>query len=237
MDYEQIFRRVEKKYLIDDYTYNLLLKRLSDYIVPDKFPRSSIRNIYYDTKDHRLIRNSLEKPVYKEKFRIRCYGDIVDSSTVFVELKKKFQGVVYKRRVGMTLEQSKAFLSTKNSIGENQQIENEILYFLQYYNPIPSMFISYDRLSFCGKYDENFRITFDYNILYRENDLLLENAIGGKQLISNNQKVMEIKIPNAMPIWLSKIFDDLNIYPTSFSKYGKAYLETMNSKEKVEYYV
>ena len=239
MAYQQIFRRIEKKYLLDQNTYQLLMDSLQDFVVPDKYPKSSIRNIYYDTNDHRLIRTSLDKPVYKEKFRVRCYGDVDESSSVFVELKKKYKGVVYKRRVGMTLEESKNFIHNSKILGKDLQIESEILYFLQYYNLTPAMSISYDRLSFCGKDDKELRITFDTNIIYRDKDLMLEKGVGGKQLLDTGQYVMEIKIPDSMPLWLAEILDNLKIYPTSFSKYGKAYLQTFYDikKEKVEYYV
>ena len=234
MAYQQIFKRIEKKYLINKDTYNLLMKKLNDYIIPDKYGISSIRNIYYDTKDYRLIRKSLDKPIYKEKFRVRCYGDVDNSSVVFVELKKKYKSVVYKRRVGMKLDESKNFILNGDYVGNNPQIENEIQYFLNYYENIaPAIFISYDRLAFCGKENSELRITFDTNIVYRYNQLMLENGVGGDYLLDSDMYLMEIKIPEAMPIWLSKILDDLKIYPTSFSKYGMAYLQTIE-KEKLK---
>lgn len=210
------------------------MKKLNDYIIPDKYGISSIRNIYYDTKDYRLIRKSLDKPIYKEKFRVRCYGDVDNSSVVFVELKKKYKSVVYKRRVGMKLDESKNFILNGDYVGNNPQIENEIQYFLNYYENIaPAIFISYDRLAFCGKENSELRITFDTNIVYRYNQLMLENGVGGDYLLDSDMYLMEIKIPEAMPIWLSKILDDLKIYPTSFSKYGMAYLQTIE-KEKLK---
>lgn len=236
MAYQQIFRRIEKKYLIDKATYDLLMKKLENYILPDKYCKSSIRNIYYDTKDNRLIRYSLDKPIYKEKFRVRCYGDVDNNSKVFVELKKKYKGVVYKRRVEMTLEESEDFILNGKCVDNNYQIENEIQYFLNYYKNIaPAIFISYDRLAFCGKENSELRITFDTNLVYRYDELSLENGVKGDHLLNPDMYVLEIKIPNAMPLWLCKILDELKIYPTSFSKYGKAYLQTITKQnsEKV----
>lgn len=239
MAYQNVFKRVEKKYLVDEETYIKLMDKLKDHIVPDQYGKSTICNIYYDTPDRRLIRTSLEKPVYKEKFRVRSYGTASSGSTVFVELKKKYKGVVYKRRTSMTLEQSDDFISNQVFDEKNLQIQKELNYFLNLYENIgPAMFISYDRLAFCGKIDPELRITFDRNITYREEELSLDHGIWGTQLLNEGERIMEIKIPGAMPLWLSKILNDLKIYPTSFSKYGTAYRRVTDEnlkKGKVNY--
>lgn len=235
--YQEVFKRYEKKYVIDESTYEKLITRLAKHFISDKYGKSKVCNIYYDTPDHLLIRNSIEKPVYKEKLRVRSYGVPDDDSMVFVELKKKYKGVVYKRRVEMTLSQSRDFIAGKSSPGENPQIENELKYFLDFYKGIaPAMYLSYDRIALCGIENPALRITFDSNIIYREEELELDKGIQGKELLPDGTKIMEIKIPGAMPVWLSKILDALKIYPSSFSKYGTAYLEELsknNNKGKV----
>jgi SPX domain protein involved in polyphosphate accumulation len=221
---QKVFKRVEKKFMIDDKTYTELMKRLEGKMKIDKYGKTTICNIYYDTPNNRLVRTSIEKPVYKEKLRVRSYGTPDDDGLVFVELKKKYKGVVYKRRIDMTLAQSRDFISGKSSPGKNPQIEKEISYFLKYYEGIaPAMFLSYDRIAMAGVENPNLRVTFDSHILYRQEALELDKGVWGKELLPSNIKIMEIKIPNAMPMWLSRILDDLNIYPTSFSKYGTAY--------------
>ena len=228
---QEVFRRIEKKYIVDEPTYEKLIKKLDGHFVKDRYYKSTICNIYYDTPSHQLVRNSIEKPVYKEKLRVRSYGVPNDEDMVFVELKKKYKGVVYKRRIEMTLAQTRDFFAGKEVPHDNPQIENELKYFLKFYEGIaPAMYLSYDRLAYCGAEDPSLRLTFDTHILYREEQKELDKGIWGKELLPAGVRVMEIKIPNAMPLWLSAILDKLEIYPASFSKYGTAYLNEFSEK-------
>lgn len=228
---QEVFKRIEKKYIVDEPTYEKLIKKLDGHFVKDRYYKSTICNIYYDTPSHQLVRNSIEKPVYKEKLRVRSYGVPNDEDMVFVELKKKYKGVVYKRRIEMTLAQTRDFFAGKDVPHDNPQIENELKYFLKFYEGIaPAMYLSYDRLAYCGAEDPSLRLTFDTHILYREEQKELDNGIWGKELLPAGMRVMEIKIPNAMPLWLSSILDELEIYPASFSKYGTAYLNEFSEK-------
>ena len=228
---QEVFRRIEKKYIVDEPTYEKLIKKLDGHFVKDRYYKSTICNIYYDTPSHQLVRNSIEKPVYKEKLRVRSYGVPNDEDMVFVELKKKYKGVVYKRRIEMTLAQTRDFFAGKDVPHDNPQIENELKYFLKFYEGIaPAMYLSYDRLAYCGAEDPSLRLTFDTHILYREEQKELDKGIWGKELLPAGMRVMEIKIPNAMPLWLSAILDKLEIYPASFSKYGTAYLNEFSEK-------
>lgn len=234
--FQKKFKRIEKKYVIDDVTYQELLKRISDKTVEDKYADSLICNIYFDTPDNLIIRNSIEKPCYKEKLRLRSYGVPDINSTVFLELKKKYKGVVYKRRVDMTLQEANDFLFKGKDIGVNPQIEKEIRYFIDFYKGIaPAMYLSYSRYALVGADDPSLRITFDSDITYRRENLKLEQGVWGSKLLDSGTKVMEIKIPGSMPLWLSSILDELKIFPCSFSKYGKAYIKefTENNNRKV----
>lgn len=228
---QEVFRRIEKKYIVDEPTYEKLIKKLDGHFVKDRYYKSTICNIYYDTPSHQLVRNSIEKPVYKEKLRVRSYGVPNNEDMVFVELKKKYKGVVYKRRIEMTLAQTRDFFAGKEVPHNNPQIENELKYFLKFYEGIaPAMYLSYDRLAYCGAEDPSLRLTFDTHILYREEQKELDKGIWRKELLPAGVRVMEIKIPNAMPLWLSAILDKLEIYPASFSKYGTAYLNEFSEK-------
>lgn len=228
---QEVFRRIEKKYIVDEPTYEKLIKKLDGHFVKDRYYKSTICNIYYDTPSHQLVRNSIEKPVYKEKLRVRSYGVPNNEDMVFVELKKKYKGVVYKRRIEMTLAQTRDFFAGKEVPHNNPQIENELKYFLKFYEGIaPAMYLSYDRLAYCGAEDPSLRLTFDTHILYREEQKELDKGIWGKELLPAGVRVMEIKIPNAMPLWLSAILDKLEIYPASFSKCGTAYLNEFSEK-------
>lgn len=224
MAFQTVFNRVEKKYILTEEQYTALRKMLEGYMTVDQYGETTICNIYYDTPDHLLVRRSLEKPIYKEKLRVRSYGTPKAGGTVFVEVKKKFKGVVYKRRASMGLEQAYEFTKGVPADTKDRQIENELLYFVKFYKGIvPAMYLSYDRIAMFGNEDHELRLTFDANITFREDDLLLESGSYGRKLLDKGVRIMEIKILNAMPLWLSHMLDELKIYPASFSKYGSAY--------------
>lgn len=219
------FKRREIKYLLDDDVYNSLKERLQARLVEDEHGRSTICNIYYDTPDFRIIRKSLEKPVYKEKLRLRSYGTAGAEDKVFVELKKKYNGIVYKRRETLTLAQSDEYLAGHTKAPCDTQIFREIDWFRDYYENLkPAMYISYEREAYYSLENPDLRITFDRNIMYRSYNLSLAAGVEGESILEAGQHLMELKAGGAIPVWLTKILDELGIYPASFSKYGRAYL-------------
>lgn len=221
--YQEVFKRYEKKYLLNENQYHMLKKRLEDRMTVDQYGLHTICNIYYDTPDFQLIQSSLEKPDYKEKLRVRSYGVPNEETMVFVEIKKKFDGVVYKRRVSMKLKEANRYLATGKHAGKNSQITNEIDWVLNRYGLAPAVYIAYDRLALFGKEDPNVRVTFDRNIRFREEKLDLSQGSIGTPVIDPGLILMEVKIPGVMPLWMSKMFSELEIFPTSFSKYGMCY--------------
>lgn len=227
------FQRIEEKYLLSLEQYDRLRNTLQYLIEPDEYPKSTICNIYYDTQDFSLIRKSMDKPIYKEKFRLRSYGIPKDDSDVFMEIKKKFNGIVYKRRV-QAKEAAAAEYLAGGALPEvnDTQILNEIDWFRQSYNLIPRMFLAYDRLSFKSIEDPELRITFDRNIRYRTTDLDLTKGDHGTPLLPKDQILMEIKIPGAAPVWLSAILSELEIFPISYSKYGKSYMKLLEQQDE-----
>lgn len=223
--YNKIFKRVEKKYKLTPKQHDELLERISEYIEPDLFPHSQISNIYYDTVDDDLIRISIDKPVYKEKLRLRTYGTPSLDGEAFLELKKKYKGVVYKRRLMMPLGEAEKFLNEGilPTADNNKQIVKEIDYCLKLHKLVPKMFIYYDRDSFKAKEDENIRITFDTNIQGRRDNLQLEKNLPGEPLSEEPFWIMEVKVPYAYPEWLIRNLNEMKIYPSPFSKYGSLY--------------
>ena len=220
----ETFRRFEKKYLLDEQQYRRLTELLKDRVLPDKFYETDIRSIYYDTDDHELIRRSIEKPEYKEKLRIRSYKEVTGDEMVFVELKKKFDGIVYKRRTKASSVQ--LLDDIYRCQFKDPQVGKEILYALDYYGRLkPSIFIGCKRTSFVGKEDRDLRITFDKEICYRMEDLSLRKTEKDKLL--TDKTVMELKIKDAMPLWLSEILDEVKAYPRGFSKVGNAFLKEL----------
>lgn len=225
---KDVFERIEVKYLLDEMQYRELMKRLEGMASIDGYGKTSILNIYFDTPDFTLIERSLEKPVYKEKLRLRTYGIPEDDSNAFIEIKKKYKGVVYKRRITMAYEEAVNYLTKGGRPSKESQISGEIDYFLQYYKGIrPAMAISYDRIAMAGIEDPDLRITFDTNIRWRTEDLSLKKGNVGKDILLPGQHLMELKIAGAMSMELARILDELNIRQTSFSKYGKGYVEYM----------
>jgi hypothetical protein len=224
------FERVEEKYLLDTVQYKAVLAGLRGRMQPDLFGRSTISSIYYDTPDYRLIRASLEKPDYKEKLRVRAYGRTTPESQVFIELKKKFDGVVYKRRVGLPLAEANALLDGK-PVPANSQVIREIRYFLRFYNPIPSALLSYRRVAYTGA-EEGLRITFDDGIRFRTSAMSLTAGAWGEELLPPGTTLMEIKAPGAIPLWLCDLLNQNGVYPTSFSKYGVCYRDFLYPRFK-----
>ncbi len=226
--FKDVFQRIEVKYLLDDMQYIELMKRLENMAAIDSYGKTSILNIYYDTPDYRLIERSLEKPVYKEKLRLRTYGTAKDDTNAFIEIKKKYKGVVYKRRITMGYLEAMDYLTKGARHPKESQISKEIDYFLQYYKGLrPAMAISYDRIAMAGIYDPDLRITFDTNIRWRTEDLTLKKGNVGKDILLPGQHLMELKIAGAMTTQLARILDELNIRQTSFSKYGRGYVDYM----------
>ncbi|MGI6117266.1 MAG: polyphosphate polymerase domain-containing protein [Bilifractor sp.] len=230
--YKQSFERAEIKYMLNEFQYLSLRQYLADYTVPDQYGKSEILNIYYDTPDSRIIRTSLEKPMYKEKLRLRCYCVPDKNSPAFVELKKKFNGIVYKRRISLPYGQAIRFLnhpedsaSFSEEDENSAQIHREIQNFCRLYpNLRPAMIISYRRIALVGRDDPDFRITFDSDITARVTELTLEAGRKGEELLPGGSHLMEIKVDGAVPLPLSKELSRLSIFQSSYSKYGTGYL-------------
>lgn len=224
-----IFKRVEKKYLLTEDKREALLGMISPMLIPDQYGRSTISSLYLDTSDFRIARASIEAKLwghaYKEKLRLRTYGVPTDASKVFLEIKKKYDGVVYKRRISLPHEMAMAYIlgGTKPP---DSQIFREIDYAMHFYAGIrPAAIVSYERDAFFVRDLPALRITFDGNVRYRADELDLTLGNHGRILLPEEFTLMEIKTDGAMPIWLSEALDDCEIFPTSYSKYGTAYAD------------
>ena len=242
MGYQAVFKRYEIKYMVTAEQKARILKAMEPYMEMDKFGRSTVRNIYFDTDDFVLARHSIARPDFKEKLRIRSYSKADADSTVFVELKRKFDRVVYKRRVGLReADAVKWMVGSKdpyvihNLAAEAPQVTSEIEYFKNMYCGLkPVIFLSYDREAYRMKNGapasdggREFRVTFDSNIRCRESDLTLRSEAYGKSMLREGMFLMELKCPGAIPMWMTKILSEEKIYKTSFSKYGTAYCSFM----------
>ncbi len=228
-----IFKRYEVKYLLSYEQRQMIETALKEYMVPDEYGESTICNLYYDTPDYRLIRRSIEKPLYKEKLRMRSYGRATEDKIIFLELKKKYKGVVYKRRISLDYEQAREYIDEGGPLPDNTQIAREINYFCDFYkNLSPTVYLCYDRTAYFSSTDRDLRITFDRNIRWRQDDLDLSIKPYGEQLLEDGQSLMEIKAAGAMPLWLVDLLSKGEIRKRSFSKYGTAYETVLKNELK-----
>lgn len=227
MGNQMIFKRYELKYLLTIQQKELLLKAMEPHMALDQYGHTTIRNIYYDTDNFRLVRHSIDHPAYKEKLRVRSYSQVKPEDQVFVELKKKYESVVYKRRMTISDKQAADWLGGRIVLPVQTQIAEEVEYFRSYYKTLrPAVFLSYEREAFYSLSGDDFRVTFDENILARSEELSLGTEVFGTSLLKEGLILMEIKTPGGIPLWMTHFLTSQHLYKTSFSKYGTAY-ETM----------
>lgn len=224
MPIQTVFKRYELKYMLTLEQKKMVLKAMEPYMELDRYGRTTINNIYFDTDNYLLIRRSIEKPAYKEKLRVRSYGKANPDSIVFVELKKKYKHVVYKRRISLPEKEAMEWLNSSKECCKQSQISEEVDYFLDYYETLhPTLFLSYEREAYYSKNQSDFRVTFDDTILCRQEDISLESEVYGTPILPEGMVLMELKCSGGIPMWMTKVLSEEHIYKTSFSKYGTAY--------------
>ncbi len=224
MGVQTVFKRYELKYMMTPDQKKKVLAVMAPYMKPDQYGRTTIRNLYFDTDTYILARRSIEKPVYKEKLRIRSYNKAEPDSPVFVELKKKYRHVVYKRRICLSEGEAMEWVTGERNCPKHTQISEEVDYFLDYYKTLqPVVFLSYEREAYYSNNGTDFRVTFDDTILCRQEDLSLESEVYGTSLLPEGKVLMEMKCSGGIPLWMTEILSKEKIYKTSFSKYGTAY--------------
>ena len=226
------FKRYEQKYLVSAAQFEKLWERLAPYLTPDRYYESTVLSLYYDDEVFSMIRASIEKPIYKEKLRLRSYGVPGEESEVFVELKKKFKGLVQKRRVRLTEREAMDWLAGGEA-PDDTQIVHEIDWVLRKQPLYPTVLIACDRHAFVARDDPELRVTVDSSVRWRETELNLSAGTHGEELLHDGQKLVEIKLPQSAPLWLAEILSECRAFPTGFSKYGSCYTNKLVSK----YYV
>lgn len=227
---EYCFKRYEVKYLLTKAQYQKILDFLSDKIIKDKFYKSTIYNVYYDTPNYELIRKSIEKPIYKEKLRLRCYNIVDTNSDIFLELKKKYDNIVYKRRIRLKTNELETMIETKTQIGKEIEYFNKF-----YYNLKPMMHLSYNRLAYVYSQNHNIRITFDTDIKWRNKNVNLYSTISDESLLPDGMVLMELKVPLSIPYELAVFLSKEKIFKISFSKYGMAYQKIITERKELLY--
>ena len=222
-----VMKRYELKYLLSGEQTAYLRQRLQGHMEVDEYGKTSIASLYYDTPTYQLIRMSVEKPLFKEKIRLRSYGIATEESPVFLELKRKAYGIVYKRRVETTIPLVRKFFSGEGDICAPGQINREITAFRDYYKTMaPACLIIYDRTAYFEP-GGDLRLTIDEDPRYRTDHLTLTRSMDGVSLLDPGWTILEIKVQEAMPLWLAEILSAGNIRKGSFSKYGEAYRQQL----------
>lgn len=224
-----VMKRYELKYRLSKDQLDYFLKRIKEHMKVDKYGLTSIASLYFDTPDFYLINKSIEKPKFKEKLRLRSYGLANKDSKTFLEIKRKSEGIVYKRRITLLEEEALNLIYNKESSCKSQ-IARELESFINYYSSLePKYLVIYDRLAFYQD-DSDLRVTIDMNPRYRNYDLNLHTSMEGIPLLEDGGAILEIKVQHSIPLWLTEILSQGKIYQTSFSKVGTAHKLEMSKK-------
>lgn len=228
---KEVFNRNELKYIVKSNVQKDLVAALKPYMCMDEFGDEegfySISNIYYDTHDYYFYQQNINRDVFRQKLRLRAYGKASLEDTVFLEIKKKYKGVVYKRRTLMKLKDAYRFLEPsvkledlKNFDNSNPQILREIYFLKTFYKLEPKMVLSYDRQAFQGINDPEVRVTFDRSLRSRNYDLRIEHGSYGANFVDNGMMLMEVKVGASVPLWLVRILNEFSCRRQRFSKYS-----------------
>lgn len=216
--------RKEMKYIINKEISKNLIEEINNYVKPSDFFFQRIHNVYYDNDYYGVISRSKNSSEFKEKLRIRTYempsGFVKDA---YVELKKKFKGITYKRRIKLKLNIVEEMFEKNDlfPVMPDGQIKQEVVYFQQKTKCFPKVYISYNRHAYVCSDGSDMRITFDSDIFTREKNLSLKTneediLFGHEELV-----IMEVKVNGSMPIWFTNVLNKYSICPTSYSKYAK----------------
>ena len=225
-DVIQVMKRYELKYRLTKEQVEFFKTKVLGHMKVDKYGLTTISSLYYDTPTYSLINRSIEKPLFKEKIRLRSYGIAKEDSPVFLEIKRKNEKIVYKRRIVSKEDKVNRFLSEGEEFDKNQ-ISRELEAFRENYKVLePKYLIIYDRIAY---YQENsdVRITLDMNPRYRTTDLNLHTSTEGTSLLEEGEAILEVKVQHSIPLWLVEILTEGKIYQTSFSKVGTAHRREM----------
>ncbi len=224
-----VMKRYELKYHLNKMQVEYFKRAILEYMKIDKYGLTTISSIYFDTPNYSIINRSIEKPAYKEKIRLRSYGLAKKDTPVFLEIKRKNEKIVYKRRIVTTEDKVEQFLNNEE-VFDKKQISRELEAFKESYGVLePKYLIIYDRIAY---YQDNsdVRITLDMNPRYRVDNLNLHTSTDGIPLLEEGEAILEVKVQHSVPLWLVKILTEGKIYQTSFSKVGTAHKRELEEK-------
>jgi len=233
---KKVFKRKETKFKLNYAEYEKIKEELNKYMEIDEYGIHKISSLYFDTDDFQFTKDSINNKGYKEKFRIRQYGDYDPLKSVFLEIKRKYQGITDKRRVSLPAKHVNSYL---NSIKSNEyeyqyqgqvdeHIHDEIKWMLRRLDLSAKMKVVYNRIAYRYPEDKNFRITFDFDICFSTNDLDLANDHVGSRIDPTLDVLMEVKHGPTVPEWFEQLIEEMGLTNSSFSKYKEAYKKHMS---------
>lgn len=229
---QEIFKRFELKYLLTQAEYRALRQEILPHMTYDTYGdpegKYNIISLYYESADKVIYHETMNKLRFRQKLRLRVYDNVTLEDNSFIEIKQKFKNVVNKRRSILPLKDAyrllaqpydEELIATANA--SNQQILREALHFKDLYDLNPATVVSYDRQAFSGirENEQDLRVTFDYNLMCRANDLAVENGPDGLHFVDQDLVILEVKVSNSVPFWLSRILSDFNFSRQGFSKF------------------
>ncbi|WP_223701248.1 polyphosphate polymerase domain-containing protein [Sutcliffiella deserti] len=225
---KEIFTRYELKYLIPNEVYLKLAEAILPYTRFDSFGEEGKYNIvslYFDSPNNDIYYETRNKLFFRQKLRLRVYDKVTRTDSAFFEIKQKYKNVVNKRRTKISLQDAYRYLDQEGSslptnlAISNPQIMNEVHSFRNLYKLKPEVVVSYDRQAFQGIYDDDLRITFDFNLTCRSQDLHIENGSYGTHFVEPGLVILEVKVTHSVPLWLSRLLSDLECPRKSVSKF------------------
>lgn len=239
------FNRFELKYLLPIEHAGEFKKAIKSFLHVDSFGEEgqyALTSLYYDTPDHRFYWEKIDGIKVRRKLRIRHYETrdaITPETPVFVEIKKRIDRVIIKKRAKMPYKDAvnlcnEGIMPAKFDPKDKKTLE-EVQSMFHTYPLRPTLITSYFRHALIGThYDLGLRVTFDTNIRFRDHDLDLTSKNRGKFIIPPNIALMEIKANGAIPYWLTEMIGAHNIRLIRVSKYC-AGLEAAKVKSKLNF--
>lgn len=238
MALKRVFERRENKYLLGMADYLAVRRQMAGHMHEDQFGRTAVMSLYFDTSDYQMIQKSMEGGDYKEKFRLRCYGTPDADAPIFLELKKKIQRVVYKRRIGVpyktihqVISDGRVRVNDRELTANEAQIEHEIQWVFDRYHLEPKVLVAYDRIAMVDDNDPDFRVTFDFDVRYRTGDMVMSAGSFGTSINADFDVIMEVKAMGAYPKWFADIISEQHLVKGRFSKYGYIYEHILSQGE------
>lgn len=224
----EIFSRREQKYLITRLQYEKLVEKITPFMRNDKYGidgKYTVTSLYFENLEKEIYFETKNKLKYRQKLRLRVYDDTDRNGTAFFEVKQKHNKVVNKRRLVLPLKEAYRYLANESPDNlatyetSNNQVLKEIDHFRKFYNLQPEMIVSYNRHAFHGTTDPELRITFDLDLKCRNEDLALEHGPYGVNFIDENLVVLEVKVNDSVPLWLTRFLQELDCEQRSASKF------------------